>query len=72
MAAAFVPNRNIDSVIAAEALGHVFSAGTDPCLGQAVALDSLRLCSLSPGQASGWINGQVFDEMIYFTEIRPE
>ena len=69
MAAAFVHNQNIDAAIAAEASGHVFAAGTEPWLGQAGALDCLRLCSLSPGQANGWITRQGFDDMISFAEI---
>ena len=64
MAAAFVSNQNVDAAIAAEALGHVFAAGTEPWLGQAGALDCLRLCSLSPGQANVWITGQGSDYMI--------
>ena len=72
MAAAFVPNQNIDAVIAAEALGHVFAAGTDPWLGQSGALDCLRFCSLSPGQVNRWIIGQGFDEMISFIEIKSD
>ena len=72
MAAAFLPHQNVDAVIAAEATGHVFAAGIEPWLGQAVALDFLRLCSLSPGKANGKINGQGFDEMISFKEIRPD
>ena len=67
MAAAFLPNQNVDDVIAAEAPGHVFAARTEPWLGQAGALDCLRLCSLSPGQANVWITGQGFYEMISFT-----
>ena len=39
MAAAFVPNKNVDAAIAAEAPGHVFAAGTEPWLGQAGSLD---------------------------------
>ena len=69
MAVAFVPNQNVDAAIAAEAPGHVFDVGTEPWFGQAGALDRLRLCSLSPGQANGWITGEGFDEMIYLTEI---
>ena len=38
MAEAFIPNHNVDAAIAAEAPGHVFSAGTEPWLGQAGAL----------------------------------
>ena len=72
MTAAFVTNQNVDAAIAAEAPGYVFAAGMEPWLGQAGALDCLRLCSLSPGQANGWITGQGFDEMISFTEIRPD
>ena len=56
MAAAFVPNQNVDTMIATEAPGHVFAAGTEPWLGQSGALDCLRICSLSPGQANRWIN----------------
>ena len=56
MAAAIVPNQNVYSVIALEAPGHVFAAGTEPWLGQSGALDCLRICSLSPGQANRWIN----------------
>ena len=70
MAAAFVPNQNVDSVITVEASGHVFAAGKDPWLGQARDLDFLWICSLSPGQSSGCITGQLFDEMISFKEIR--
>ena len=33
MAEVFVPNQNIDAVIVAEALGHVFAAGMEPWLG---------------------------------------
>ena len=72
MAAAVVPNQNVDAAIAAEATGHIFATGTEPWLGQAGALDCLRLCSLSPGQANGWITGQGFDKMISFTEIIPD
>ena len=71
MAAEFVTNKNVDAVIAAEAPGHVFAAGTEIWLGQSVALDFLRIFRLSPYQGNGWITGQVFDEMIYFTDIRP-
>ena len=46
MAAEFVTNKNVDAVIATEAPGHVFAAGTEIWLGQSVALDFLRLCSL--------------------------
>ena len=38
MAVAFVPNQNVDSMIAAEAPGHVFAAGMEPRLGRARAL----------------------------------
>ena len=72
MAAAFVPNQNIYTVIAAEARGHVFDAEPEPWLGQAGSLDCLRICSLSPGQGNGWITGQGLDEMISFTEIKPD
>ena len=51
MAGAFLPNQNVDDVIAAEAPGHVFAAVTEPWLGQAGALDCSRLCSLSPGES---------------------
>ena len=46
MAAAFVTNQNFDAAVASEAPGHVCSAGTEAWLGQAGALDFLRLCSL--------------------------
>ena len=49
MSAAFVTNQNVDAAIATEAPVHVFSAGMEPCLGQDVALDCLRVCSLSAG-----------------------
>ena len=49
MASLFVPNQNIDGAIAVEAPGHVFDAGKEPWFGRAV--NCLRLCSLSPGQA---------------------
>ena len=39
MAAPFVPNQNINTAIAAEASGHIFSAGTEPWLGQAGPMD---------------------------------
>ena len=39
MAAAFVPNKNVDAAIATESPGHVFDTVTEPWLGQAVALD---------------------------------
>ena len=72
MESVFVSNKNVDAAIAAEAPGNVFAAGTEPWLGQAGALYCLRLCSLSPGQAKGWITGQGFDKMISFTEIIPD
>ena len=59
-------------MISAEAPVNVFAAGTEPWLGQAGAMDCLRLCSLPPDQATGWITGQDFDEMRSFTDIRPE
>ena len=62
----------VDAAIAAESPGQVFAAGTEPWLGIAGSLDSLRLCSLSPGQANACINGKVFDDMISYTEIRPD
>ena len=58
--------------ISEELPGHVFSAGTEPWLGQAGVLDCLQLCSLSPVQANVWISGQRFDEMISFTDIIPD
>ena len=64
MEAVFIPKRNVDATIVAEAPGHIFAAGTEPWLGQSGALDCLRLCSLSPGQANVWITGQGFDDMI--------
>ena len=67
MVSAFVPNQNVDDAIAAEAPGHVFFARKEPWLGQAWDLDYLRICSLSPGQANGWITGQGFDKIISFT-----
>ena len=72
MAAAFVPNQNVDAAIAAEAPGHVFDVGTEPWFGQAGALDRLRLCSLSPGQSNRFITEQLFDEMISFIDIIPD
>ena len=72
MAAPFVPNQNVDSAIAEEAPGHIFDTGIEPWIGQAGALDFLQICSLSPGQANGCITREVFDEMIYFAEIRPD
>ena len=39
MAAAFVPNQNVDAAIAAEVPGNLFSSGVVPWLGQAGALD---------------------------------
>ena len=72
MAEAFVPNQNFDDAIAAKAPEHVFSAVMEPWLGQPGALDCLHICSLSPGQANGWNIGQGFDEMIFFTDIRPD
>ena len=68
----FVPNQNFDAAIAVEAPGNVFAVGTEPWLGLAGALDCLRVCSLSPGQANRWITGQIFDYMISFTEIIPD
>ena len=38
MAEVFLLNQNIDVVIAAEAPGHVFAAGTEPWLGRSGAL----------------------------------
>ena len=55
-----------------QAPGHVFAAGKEPWLGQAGALDCLQFCSLSPIQANGFIVAKGFDEMISFTEIRPD
>ena len=59
MAAAFLPNQNVDAEISVEAPEHVFASGTEPWLGQSGALDCLRICSLSPGQANLWITVQV-------------
>ena len=67
MAAAFLHNQNIDAAIKTEAPVHVFAAGTEPCLGQAGALDCLRFSRLSPVQANKWITGHGFDVMISFT-----
>ena len=72
MEAVFIPKRNVDTTIVAEAPGHIFAAGTDPWLGQAGALDYLQICSLSPGQVNRWITGQGFDEMISLTDIIPD
>ena len=69
MSEAFVPHQKFNATIAAEATEHVFSAGMEPWLGQAGALNCFRICSLSPGQENGWITGQGFDKMISFTEI---
>ena len=69
MAAAFVPNQNVNAVIAAEPPRHVFAAGMEPWLSQSGFLDFLQLCSISPGQAKRWITGQGFDGMISFTEV---
>ena len=71
MAATFVPNQHVDAEIAAEAPGYILHAGTEPWLGRSGAMDCLRICSLSSGQANIWITGNVFDDMISFTEIRP-
>ena len=46
MAAAFVPNQNVNAGIAAEALGHVFAAGSETWLVQSGALDFLRFFCL--------------------------
>ena len=72
MASLFVPNQNVNAMIAEEAPGHVFAAEMEPWFSQSGSLDCLRLCSLSPGQANIWITEQVFDKMISFTDIRPE
>ena len=70
MLEALVPNHNVNDAIAAEAPGHVLTAGTELWLGRYGALDCLQICSLSTSQANGWITGQGFDEIISFTEIR--
>ena len=69
MAAVFLPNRNVNAAIAAEATGNVFDAGTEPWLGQSGALDCLQIFILSPSQSNIWITGQVFEEMISLKEI---
>ena len=68
----FVPNQNVDAIIAAEALGNVFAARTEPWLGISVALDCLRFFSLSLGQEIRWITGHGFYETISFTDIRSD
>ena len=60
----FVYNQNVDTVVDAEAPGHVFFVGMEPWLGQYGDMDCLQLCSLVPVHANGWIIGQGFDEMI--------
>ena len=72
MAESFVPNKNVNDVIASEALGHIYATGTEPWLGRSVALGCLQLCRVSPVQANVWITGQGFEYMISFIEIRPE
>ena len=72
MAAVFLPNQNVNTLIAAEAPGHVFDAGTEPWLDQYGALGCLRFCSLSPFQSNRCIIGQGSYNIISFIDIRLE